>query len=151
VYEYLSERVALPGLVVGALALLVGLSTSSLMVSIAIAFAGYLVLTALFVVVVVVRERKFSLGRILLVLAAIGMPVVVLSSMVHENITKFGASQVGGLISFSTLSVMAVFAFRSDYKASRKVCPECVNVVSSDARVCRHCGYRWLPPLQRSY
>jgi ribosomal protein L40E len=150
VYEYLSERVALPGLIVGMLALLVGLSTSSLMVSIAIAFAGYLVFVAIFVIVLLIRERLFSPERILSALVCVALTVVVLSSMVHENISMFGASQVGGLVTFSTLSVVAVVALRRNYKASRKVCPECVNVVSSEARVCRHCGYRWLPPLQRS-
>lgn len=149
-YEYLSERVALPGLIVGVLALFVGLSTSSLMVSIAIAFAGYLVFVAIFVVVLLIRERRFSPERILSALVCVALPVVLLSSMVHEDISKFGAPQVGGLITFSVLSVVAVFMLRSNYKASHKVCPECVNVVSSRARVCRHCGYRWLPPLQPS-
>jgi hypothetical protein len=29
-----------------------------------------------------------------------------------------------------------------------KECPECVGRVDAKARVCRHCGHRWEPPLE---
>ena len=31
--------------------------------------------------------------------------------------------------------------------AEKRQCPDCAEVVSVRARVCKHCGYRWKPPL----
>jgi hypothetical protein len=44
-------------------------------------------------------------------------------------------------------------AFRGDRRAEQvpKPCPDCAELVRAEARVCKHCGYRFAPPLLNGY
>lgn len=50
-----------------------------------------------------------------------------------------------GLISMSVYRSLAGSWRQSSalYKASRKTCPDCTATVPREARVCRHCAYRF--------
>jgi ABC-type anion transport system duplicated permease subunit len=146
-YEYLSERVALPGLMVGIVALLIGASTSRLMATIGGAFAVCLVVAPAVGIFTVIKSRLFSPLWILYTLGMIAIPVVILPTLVEEDLSRFGPPQVGGLASFSALFGIVAWNLRASYKDAHKTCPECVSTVSTNARVCHRCGYRWQPPL----
>jgi hypothetical protein len=146
-YEYLSERVALPGLIVGIVALLIGASTSRLMATIGGAFAVCLVVAPLIVIFVVIKARMFSPLWILCALGSTAMPILILPSLVREDLSSFGPPQVGGLAAFTYLFCFVGWNLRTSYKDAHKTCPECVSTVSTNARVCHRCGYRWQPPL----
>jgi hypothetical protein len=38
-------------------------------------------------------------------------------------------------------------AMASRFKAARKICPDCCETIKSEANVCKHCGYRFSPPV----
>ena len=121
------------------------------MVAIGVAFAVYLVSASALVTFVALSRRPIALGWIIFMLACIAMPVLVLPSLVHEDLSTFGAAQMGGLVTFGLLAFFYVWELRQGYKKSRTVCPECSNVVLASARVCHYCGYRWKPPLPSTY
>lgn len=52
-----------------------------------------------------------------------------------------------GVVMFTGLGCAALAESRKRYKASRAVCPECAEVIRAQARVCKHCGYRFAPRL----
>lgn len=59
-----------------------------------------------------------------------------------------GVARYGGTIVLVGSLVMAPLILYARYETaqgSQKPCPDCAETVKRDARVCRHCGYRWAP------
>lgn len=69
------------------------------------------------------------------------VPLVILGGAV-------GVARYGGTIVLVGSLVMAPLILYARYEVaqgSQKPCPDCAETVKRDARVCRHCGYRWAP------
>jgi uncharacterized protein UPF0547 len=59
-----------------------------------------------------------------------GVLVAAVGAVVGVRLTRFGLRA-------------ARFAFRAATFSLRKRCPDCAERIKVDARVCRHCGYRF--------
>jgi hypothetical protein len=77
-------------------------------------------------------------------------------SVLGERITDKASPGVG-IYAAGAAGVLAVFsgwalaggggtAFETNTEHRTKTCPECAETVLAEARVCKHCGYRFAPP-----
>jgi len=64
----------------------------------------------------------------------------------------YAAGAAGAIAIFAgwSLAGKSGTAFETETAQRTKICPECAETVLSEARICKHCGYRFAPPVRES-
>jgi hypothetical protein len=104
------------------------------------------------------RRRRPRGWQLLVAVALVGFAVGLYPALVYilvddvrigswdlflDDMTTAGAAGLA-LAALGVPYFLAV-GYRSQ-RAGRKQCPDCCEAVKAQARVCRHCGYRWASP-----
>lgn len=101
-------------------------------------------------VIAIIEERKRGWELVLYVAAALFILVVFLM-LLSDRFTTFVSPHfrfAQGVGTFIILLLLFIGGFELYERGrDRKKCPECAETVLLSARVCRYCGFRWMPPL----
>lgn len=87
-------------------------------------------------------------ARLVLATGALAFALILVSADFDPDaFTGFGFVALGLVV-----LIVAVVAWerRATAPSRRQQCPDCAEWVKTEARVCRHCGYRFAPPLDGS-
>ena len=116
-----------------------------------------LVYTLLAPLVMLAFERRKELelpqilsGRspLLLTMTVLSWWAIVVPQMVTGGMTLRSPLLIASGVATIVFAPPAFMGFTiAGYQERHKTCPECGNDVKRVARICQHCGYRWLPPL----
>jgi amino acid transporter len=158
VYQYISERVAIPAVGLSFLGLLVGLSTSSLNVALSVSYIlailgmGYRsdqILRRMAKKETRTRKVKLWLPKIIIATSVL-LPLAIFIEEGADYFTSFRSMQLGGAVALPVMLIVYISGLRERYKETHKPCPECCNVVIANARVCQYCSFRWQPRLEQA-
>jgi predicted RNA-binding Zn-ribbon protein involved in translation (DUF1610 family) len=78
-----------------------------------------------------------------------GSTVVLLTLFigVYPALTRVQERYLFGYVSTAMILVPVAFELYLKDREAHKECPDCGEQVLAKARVCKHCGFRWEPPL----
>jgi hypothetical protein len=82
----------------------------------------------------------------LAVLFAVGDILFLPIPSAHE-LHEMGVFQFLGILVLLAVGVSQIDVAYTSYKRRRR-CPECMNFVHGEARLCHYCGFRWKAPLE---
>lgn len=89
------------------------------------------------------RPKLVKTASVILLVAALG---IILWSFIEKppDLNQFGVLQWWGCIALIGL-VPGVILWLYITRPSTKTCPDCMETVHGDARVCKFCAFRWQP------
>jgi hypothetical protein len=153
VIEYVNERLGLVSAFVALASLFLAVSASGLYIAAAVIGVGFLFGMPIWQTCRAIRNRHGEGYARWLAIACLWLAVGSLIYTIVTHLDKAHRDQllesfvwVGGMATvFAVLVLIGVALPR--VRRESKGCPECLATVKHEARVCRHCGYRWHPPL----
>jgi hypothetical protein len=148
--EALSKPLSLAVAGLSVIGFLVGLGASGVMVAFTVIGLLYLLVVPLGYLYASMGENKpassklraYSLGAV-----GIALWVYIVVNALSQDLTSFGFYPLFGMVAALIAVGLLATAFVLGYRRGHQTCPECMNVVHAQARLCHFCGLRFQPPV----
>jgi hypothetical protein len=129
---------------------LVGLGTSGLMVAFAVIGLLYFLMIPVSLIYFELnddteRSIQYRIREYLFIAFFVGLWVAALVKALQADDTHFGLFPFFGMIATAAVVMVLSYAFVLLYRRSHQTCPECMNVIHAEARICHYCGFRFRP------
>jgi hypothetical protein len=148
--EALSKPFSLAVAALSVVGFLVGLGTAGLMEAFSVVALFYLLAAPIFAIVVLWpphrQDRSGVAFYVLMVADLLAWPLL-LRGALHDDLTHVGFFPVFGILAVLGVVGLAAVLLTQSYRLTHQTCPECMNVIHTQARVCHFCGLRFRPPV----